>query len=104
MELLNAILRLERIDTIQRGQGDYLMSVVKLGAWPTSEKQEVERELIEACRKSNIPTRAEIGAVDEANHYLDLGIRHFQIGMAIRILYDWLKTNAEALCKTIKAG
>ena len=51
-----------------------------------------------------VAPRAEIGNVDDAKYYLDLGVRHFSIGTDIAILYNWLKQNGEGLRKAVASG
>jgi 4-hydroxy-2-oxoheptanedioate aldolase len=49
-----------------------------------------------------VPPRAEIASVDQAKYYLDLGVRHFNIGMDLTILFSWWKTNGDELKKTLE--
>jgi 4-hydroxy-2-oxoheptanedioate aldolase len=49
-----------------------------------------------------IPPRAEIGSVDEAKRFLDMGVRHFNLNMDIFILFNFWKTNGEALRKVVE--
>jgi 2-keto-3-deoxy-L-rhamnonate aldolase RhmA len=99
---LEEILALGGVDMIQWGPNDYSMSIGKPGTWPNPELREVERRVIETCLKANVPPRAEIFSVDQAKYYLDLGVRHFRIGNDLRILFNWLRENGEALRKTIE--
>jgi hypothetical protein len=48
-----------------------------------------------------VPPRAEINSVDQAKYYLDLGVRHFNIGTDLAILYNWWKNNGDQLRKVI---
>jgi 4-hydroxy-2-oxoheptanedioate aldolase len=66
--------------------------------------QAVERKVFETAVKMGVPPRAEIGSVDEAKYFMDMGVRHFCIGTDIAILYSWLKQNGEGLRKVISGA
>jgi 2-keto-3-deoxy-L-rhamnonate aldolase RhmA len=104
VERLEEILSLGGIDMVQWGPADYSMSIGKPGTWPSPELREVERKVIETCLKMGVPPRAEINTVDAVKYYLDLGVCHFCIGTDIRILYNWLKENGEALRQAIEGA
>lgn len=101
VEQLEEILSLDGVDMIQWGGTDYSMSIGKPGARTTPEVKTIERKVFETALKMGVPPRAEIGSVDQARYYLDLGVRHFCIGTDIAILYSWLKENGEDLRKAI---
>jgi hypothetical protein len=61
----------------------------------------VERKVFETALKMGIPPRAEINSVDQAKYYLDMGVRHFSLGVDISILYNWWKSNGEQLRKVM---
>lgn len=56
-----------------------------------------ERKVFETALKMGVPPRVELNSLDQAQYYLDMGVRHFCIGTDIAILYDWWKTNDEHL-------
>jgi 2-keto-3-deoxy-L-rhamnonate aldolase RhmA len=104
VDQLEQILAVDGIDMIQWGPADYSMSIGRPGAYRQQEDPEikaVERRVIETALKMGVPPRAEINSVDQAQYYLDLGVRHFCIGTDISILYNWWKDNGENLRKTI---
>jgi hypothetical protein len=51
-----------------------------------------------------VNVRAEIMSVEEAKYYLDLGVRHFSLGVDIFTLHDVLKDGGERLRTTIDKG
>lgn len=101
VEQLEEILSLGGIDMIQWGGTDYSMNIGKPGARQTPELKAVERKVFETAIKMGVPPRAEIGSVDQAQYFMDMGVRHFSIGTDIAILYSWLKQNGEGLRKAI---
>ena len=101
VEELEEILALPGLDMIQWGGTDYSMSIGKAGQRQTPEIKAVEKRVIEAALKMGVQPRAEIDTPDEARYYLDLGVRHFCIGIDLTILFQWWKQNGEGLRKVI---
>ena len=97
VEQLENILSLGEIDLIQWGPSDYTMSIGRFTGTPDPEVKATERQVIETCLAMGVPPRAEINTPDQAKYYLDMGVRHFNIGMDVRIVHDWLKANGEGL-------
>ncbi len=104
VDQLEEILALAGVDMIQWGGVDYSMSIGKPGARGAPEVKAVERKVFETALKMGVPPRAEIGSVDQAKYYLDLGVRHFCIGTDIAILYNWLKENGEGLRRALSGA
>lgn len=101
VEQLEEILSLPGVDMIQWGGTDYSMSVGKAGQRQSPEIKAIEKRVIETALKMGIPPRAEIETPDEARYYLDLGVRHFCIGIDLTILFQWWKQNGEELRKIV---
>jgi 4-hydroxy-2-oxoheptanedioate aldolase len=104
VDQLEEILSLDGVDMIQWGGTDYSMNIGKAGARNTPEIKEIERKVFETGLKMGVPPRAEIGSVDDAKYFLDMGVRHFCIGTDISILYNWLKKNGEGLRQAISGA
>ncbi len=101
VEQLEEILSVEGVDMVQWGGSDYSMSIGRPGERSAPEVQAAQRKVFETAVKMGVPPRAEIGSVDQAKYYLDMGVRHFSIGTDISILYNWWKTNGDDLRKVI---
>ena len=101
VEQLEAILAVKGVDMIQWGPSDYSMSVGRPGEKNSPEIKAIERKVFEAAAKCGIPARAEIASVDQAKYYLDMGVRHFNIGTDLNVLFNWWKTNGDSLRKVI---
>jgi 2-keto-3-deoxy-L-rhamnonate aldolase RhmA len=84
-------------EMIQWGGADYAWSVGNPGAQGAPETKAVEKEVIQTCLKAGVPPRAEIGTVDQAKYYLDLGVRHFSLGTDLVVLFQFWKNGGEAL-------
>lgn len=101
VEQLEEILSIPGVDMVQWGPADYTMSIGRAGERGLPEVKAVERRVIETALRAGVQPRAEIGSVDQAKYYLDLGVRHFCIGTDLTVLFDWWKRNGEALRNAI---
>jgi 4-hydroxy-2-oxoheptanedioate aldolase len=101
VDRLEEILAVKGIDMIQWGPVDFSMSIGRPGEKSSPEVKAVERKVFETALKMGVPPRAEIASVDQAKYYLDLGVRHFNIGTDLSILYNWWKTNGDELRKIV---
>ena len=100
-ENLEEILSVDGVDMIQWGPADYSMSIGRPGEWTHPEVKAVERRVIETALKYGVHPRVEIEHMDQAQYYIDLGVRHFNLGIDINILFNWWKQNGEALRKSV---
>jgi len=103
VEQIEDILAVPGVDMIQWGPVDYSMSVGRAGQRSSPETKAAERQVIQAALRCGVPARAEISHPAEAQYYLDLGVRHLNLGTDVSILYDWWKTNGEALRQALSA-
>jgi len=94
---LEDILSVEGIDMVQFGPCDYSMSVGMVGRRGEEKIQQAERHVIETALEMGVQPRAELTEPKEAKYYLDLGVRHFNIGVDVVILHNWLKEKGAAL-------
>jgi 2-keto-3-deoxy-L-rhamnonate aldolase RhmA len=101
VEHLEEILSVPGVDMIQWGGVDYSMSIGKPGQAGSPEVKAVERQVIETALKMGVQPRAEIGSIEQAQYYLDLGVRHFCMGWDMWVLSNWWKTNGEQLRKLV---
>jgi 2-keto-3-deoxy-L-rhamnonate aldolase RhmA len=101
VEQLEEILAVKGVDMIQWGPVDFSMSIGRPGGKKSAEVKAVERKVFETALKMGVPPRAEIASVDQAKYYLDLGVRHFNIGSDLVILYNWWKRNGDELKKIV---
>jgi 4-hydroxy-2-oxoheptanedioate aldolase len=104
VENLEEILSVDGIDMVQWGGVDYSMSIGRPGAKLAPEVKAVERRVIEAALSRGVPPRAEIGSVEQARYYLDLGVQHFSLGVDLSILYGWFAQNGQDLRDLIGAA
>ena len=98
---LEEVLSVPGVDMVQWGPSDYAMNVGRAGQGQSPEIKAVERKVFETALKMGVPPRVELGSFDQAQYYLDMGVRHFCIGTDIVILHDWWKTNGERMRKVL---
>jgi len=104
VEHLEEILAVPGIDMVQWGGTDYSMSVGRAGGRLTPEMRAVERRVFETALRMGIPPRAEIGNVDDAKYFLDMGVRHFSLGTDMTILFSWWRQNGEKMRQALSGG
>ena len=93
------------IDMIQFGPNDFALSSGFNMADNMERVREAERKVFEVAIKHGIQPRAEMNTAADVQYYLDLGIRHFNMGMELRILSNfWKQQGAEINDKIKKAG
>ena len=66
------------VDMVQWGPADYSVSMGDPNYFTVSPF--IVRNVIRKCLEHQIAPRIEIGEVDQAKRYIDLGVRHFCIG------------------------
>ena len=101
VDRLDEILAVPGIDFIQWGPSDYSMSVGMGGQVRDPQIKAVERRVVEACLKAGVQPRIELATPDDARYYLDLGVRHFCLGVDLTIYFNWLNTNGEVMRKLL---
>jgi 2-keto-3-deoxy-L-rhamnonate aldolase RhmA len=99
---LDEILAVEGIDMIQWGPADYTMNIGRPGDKNHPWVKSVERLVIEKSLNAGITPRAEIAHPDQAKYYLDLGVRHFSLGIDLDILFDWWRKQGGELRKALE--
>jgi 4-hydroxy-2-oxoheptanedioate aldolase len=97
VEQLDEILAVEGIDMVQWGPVDYSMNVGRAGERRHIDISDVEKHVIESALKAGVQPRAELSHPNEARYYADMGVRHFNLGVDLSILFNWWRDNGEEL-------
>jgi 2-keto-3-deoxy-L-rhamnonate aldolase RhmA len=97
VENLDALLSVKGVEMVQFGPGDYSMSIGLPGQFDHPKVREAETYVIETALKKGLHPRAEIGRPDQAERYLNMGVKHFCIGTDTMILYQWFKEQGAAM-------
>jgi 2-keto-3-deoxy-L-rhamnonate aldolase RhmA len=95
VEQIEAILDVEGVDMVQFGPTDYSVSVGKVGARGDPAIEEAHRRVIQAALKVGKHPRVELGSLEQAKPWLDMGVRHFCVGWDITIVFQWCKHQAQ---------
>jgi len=89
VENLEQVLSVPGVDMVQFGPGDYSMSLGLTGQMKHPQVVEAERYVIETSLRMGIAPRVELNQSSGIEEYLEMGVRHFNIGIDIRTLYQW---------------
>ena len=105
LENIDEICSVPGIDMVQFGPNDFALSSGFNMAENKERIREAELKMFESAKKHGVHARAEMNTVEDAQYYLDLGIRHFNIGMELRILSNFWKQQGGELNEMLrKAG
>lgn len=101
MDNIEEICSIPGVDMVQFGPSDYSMSL----GWNFKEhEQEVraaEAEMIRVALKHGVHPRCEINRPEEAQKYIDMGVKHFSIGDELRNHMTMWQTMGGGLRKMI---
>jgi 4-hydroxy-2-oxoheptanedioate aldolase len=101
VENLESILAVKGVDMVQFGPGDYSMSIGVPGQFNHPRVREAEKYVIETALAAGVQPRAEISSPEEAQRYLEMGVRHSNIGSDMSILYRWFLSNGKAMSELL---
>ena len=99
MDNLEGILAVDGIDMVQFGPTDYSVSVGKPGGGRDPEVQDAHKRMIEIALRMGKHPRIEIGSLDQAQPWMDMGVRHFCVGWDIGLVFGWCKQQGELMRK-----
>jgi 4-hydroxy-2-oxoheptanedioate aldolase len=105
VENLESILKTPGIDMVQFGPADYGFSIGKPSRNYTTglhpEVQEAREYTIKTCIKMGVRPRAEIGSAAEAEYYLNLGVKDFNLSTDVTILRQFYAKEGGALREVV---
>ena len=102
IENLEEILSVEGVDMVQFGPVDYSISIGKPGQVQSPDVQEAHKHMIEMALKMDVAPRVEIGDFEQANPFVELGVRHFCIGWDTNIITHWCRQQAQGMAELLK--
>nr|WP_130789932.1 aldolase/citrate lyase family protein [Lachnoclostridium pacaense] len=95
MEYIEEICAIPGVDMVQFGPSDYSMSLGKDRDEYEAEYKAAERKMIAAAQKYGVSPRCEIQSPEEAQYYIDLGVKHFSLGDQFKVLRKyWVEEGA----------
>jgi 2-keto-3-deoxy-L-rhamnonate aldolase RhmA len=97
MEDLEAILSVPGVDMVQFGPADYSISIGIPGKGRSPAVQQAQQQMIELALKKGIAPRVEIANFEEAQPFIEMGVRHFCIGWDVRIIFSWCQQQGKTM-------
>lgn len=97
MDHLDEILSVEDVDMVQFGPADYSITIGKPGHKQSAEVQNVQRDMIERALKKGVAPRVEIVGFEQAQPFVEMGVRHFCVGWDVRVLFNWCQEQGQAM-------
>lgn len=98
---LESILSVPGIDMVQFGPADYSNSIGLTGQSRHPEVQAAERYMIETALRMGVAPRVELNGADGFAPYLDLGVKHFNVGVDVKIFFDALRKIGTTMRKAL---
>ena len=97
MENLDEILAVEGIDMVQFGPNDYSVSVGKPGGGRDPEVQDAQKRMVEIALKAGVQPRIELGSLEQAQPWMDLGVKHFCVGWDLGTIFGYCKRQGQLM-------
>ncbi len=91
MQELEQILAIEGVDMLQFGPSDYSISAGVPGQGGSPLVQDAHKKMIALALQAGKHPRVEIGSLEQAKPWLDLGVRHFCVGWDAVTVFAWSK-------------
>ncbi len=80
LDAIEEICSVDGVDMVQFGPSDYSMSMGWNRSEHVAEFKAAERHMIEVALAHGVQPRCEIASPEDAQYYIDLGVRHFCLG------------------------
>lgn len=84
MDNIEEICSIPGVDMVQFGPSDFSMSMGWNSSEHIDEYKAAERRMIKVALAHSVQPRCEINSPEDANYYIDLGVKHFSLGDEIR--------------------
>jgi 2-keto-3-deoxy-L-rhamnonate aldolase RhmA len=101
VEELEEILSIKGVDMVQFGPSDYSISIGKPGQSQDPDVHGAHVKMIKLALSRGIHPRVEIGSIEQAKPYLEMGVRHFCIGWDTAVLGMWCRQQGEGMKKLL---
>ena len=104
VENLESILRVKGVDMVQFGPSDYGISIGLAGQRDHPTVVEAREHTIKTAIKLGVRPRAEIGSPAEAEYYLKLGVKDFNLSTDTAILAAFYRDQGAKLREVVGAA
>lgn len=98
---LEEILSVKGVDMVQFGPADYSISIGKAGQMGDPDVQGAHQKMIQMALEKGVHPRVEIGSIEQAQSFWDMGVRHFCIGWDTGVLAGWCRQQGEGIKKLL---
>jgi len=96
MNDLKEILSVKGVDMVQFGPADYSISTGRSWQPQSAEWQKTQRRMIETALDMGVAPRVELGGLDQAGPFYEMGVRHFCVGWDVMVMSHWCRQQADA--------
>lgn len=97
IENLEEILSVKGVDMVQFGPADYSISIGKPGQGRDPQVQKAHQDMIEMALKKGVAPRVEVGSFEQAKPFVEMGVRHFCVGMDTETIFQWCRRQGEGM-------
>jgi 2-keto-3-deoxy-L-rhamnonate aldolase RhmA len=101
MENLEEILSVKGVDMVQFGPNDYSITLGKPGQGGSPEVQKAQQDMIKRALEMGVAPRVEIATFEQAEPFIDMGVRHFCVGWDTYVISAWCEKQAEGMRKLL---
>jgi len=101
IENLEAILAVPGIDMVQFGPADYSNSLGFTGQMSHPEVKAAEKYMIETAIRMGVAPRVELNEATGFEPYLQMGVKHFNVGVDFKTYFTWLQKSGSILRKEL---
>ncbi len=91
LDNLEAMLDYPGVDMVQFGPADFANSIGVTGQFDHPRVKEAERTVIQTAMKKGVHPRVELNRPAGFEPYLEMGVKHFNVGIDVRTLFDWYR-------------
>ena len=97
MYTLGSLLAVYSSWLLLNGPADYSMSIGIPDQWDDPRINQADRYIIETALKMGVAPRIELTDSNNAEEYIEMGVKHFCIGWDVGIIGNWAKQHGAAL-------
>ncbi len=101
MEDLESILAVPGIDMVQFGPADFSNSIGLTGQMQHPEVKAAEKHMIQAALRMGVVPRVELHEPQGFEPFLEMGIKHFNVGTDVKSYFTWLQKTGSVMRKTL---
>ena len=86
---------------VQFGKADYSMSIGSPGEWESAKVKDAESQMIQTALRMGITPRVEIQKFEQAQYYMDMGVKDFCLGTDVEVIFDYCRDQVEKLANLL---